>query len=634
MVGDATERASLLGDAETREATATRGRRTRRRDDADDDVDAGLMKWVLSMSRRDDDGEADDVAGTSSARVRYGDVDDDDAPWDAVRRFWASPSSSSSSPSSWGFQSERTKRVAGGAAIAVLVALVSVSSSTSSSSTSSSVSSYWFDGVVGWGRSHRAATKAEAALSLAPLRETNATVQDRYAKNARGKVDRLALAAALDPVHHRYLPDAFHGYDPTLPYDAYAHKPEVSGSNKGFSVCFDVAKQHWDAVYATGFGLLFEPGLCFDKVQSGNCETSKADVRVFSQSAYLWAGRHKSKNGAYDKPAKVHPTQVDFYFAHEAAGTFGGELRRADVLAQFDYLAYFDNKKSAVWWPFGPTLNSLVHDFPAHSTPFAERIPGLAWIAIDCLPPRSSLLVRIADHFPVFSMGSCKHNAQAPKGLPQRGNSSAKYQELMAKYMFYFAMENAPACNGYATEKIWMALARGSIPVYMGSPDIEELMPVKNAFVDMRKFDSPEALGEELRSIARDEEKYKSYTQWRYEDPHTWQPGFRKLLRVMSSDVKMGVCAVLQKGEAAFPKSAPQTGSCDGSFKALGLNSAQMVGVPNAPRNPSDFLEKKCDELDAKCYKWRSAPLGQPLVKQKHPAAKLGRHTRKRGDEA
>lgn len=598
MVNDASERASLLGDAECATTTTTTTGETRGR---------RALKWVLSTRRRRDDDDDDDVdaaVGTSSSsseKYDEDDGDDGDARWGSTRRDgWTT------------IRGERTRRVAGGAAIAVgvVVALTMMVSSSSSSR-------WWFDGVVGMGRHHRGAgTKTQAAaLSQAPVRLTNATVQDKYASNAQGKVDKLALAAALDPVHHSYLPDAFNGYDPTLPYDKYAHKPVVSGSDKGFSVCFDVAKQHWDAVYATGFGLLFEPGLCFQKVESGNCETSKADVRIFSESAYLWGGRHKTKGGAYDKPAKVHPKQVDFYFAHEAAGTFGGDLRRPDVLNQFDYLGYFDNKKSAVWWPFGPTLNSLVHDFPAHTTPFSERIPGLAWIAIDCLPPRSSLLVRIADHFPVFSMGSCKHNAPAPKGLPSRGNASAKYQELMAKYMFYFAMENAPACAGYATEKIWMALARGSIPVYMGAEDIEELMPAKNAFVDMRKFDSPEALGEELRSIARDEAKYKSYTQWRYEDPHTWQPGFRKLLRVMSSDVKMGPCAVLQKGESTFPKAFPQTGSCDGKYKALGLSSGQIAGVPNTPRNPFDFLDKKCDELDAKCYKWRSTPLGEPLVK-------------------
>ena len=595
---DASERASLLGDAERAMRTTTPTTGDTRGGDADE-------KWVLSTSgrrRRDDDDDGGGAAVGTSSTLAVGEGDKDDARWGSRRRDWTT------------CRGERTPRVAGGAAIAVgvVVAMMAVVSSSSSSS-----SSAWFDGVLGWGRHHRgaAAAKVKAALSQAPVSLINATVQDKYAANARGKVDKLALAAALDPVHHSYLPDAFNGYDPTLPYDKYAHKPVVSGSNKGFTVCFDVAKQHWDAVYATGFGKLFEPGLCFENVQTGNCETSKADVRIFSESAYLWAGRHKGKNGAYDKPAKVHPKQVDFYFAHEAAGTFGGDLRRPDVLTQFDYLGYFDNKKSAVWWPFGPTLNSLVHDFPAHTTPFSERIPGLAWIAIDCLPPRSSLLVRIADHFPVFSMGSCKHNAPAPKGLPSRGNASAKYQELMAKYMFYFAMENAPACAGYATEKIWMALARGSIPVYMGAEDIEEIMPAKNAFVDMRKFESPEALGEELRSIARDEAKYKSYTQWRYEDPHTWQPGFRKLLRVMSSDVKMGPCAVLQKGESTFPKAFPQTGSCDVKYKALGLSSEQIAGVPNTPRNPFDFLEKKCDELDAKCYKWRSAPLGEPLVK-------------------
>ena len=56
-------------------------------------------------------------------------------------------------------------------------------------------------------------------------------------------------------------------------------------------------------------------------------------------------------------------TKVYLLFAHEAAGTFGWENRDGDMLRQLDYLAYFDRKQSAIWWPFGPTLRSMLRDY-------------------------------------------------------------------------------------------------------------------------------------------------------------------------------------------------------------------------------------------------------------------------------
>ena len=59
-------------------------------------------------------------------------------------------------------------------------------------------------------------------------------------------------------------------------------------------------------------------------------------------------------------------------------------------------------------------------------------------------------------------------------------------QVLLSKYRFTLAIENF-SFPGYVTEKIFDALAAGSIPVYLGAPDIEEFVPPE-VFVDVRKF--------------------------------------------------------------------------------------------------------------------------------------------------
>ena len=68
-----------------------------------------------------------------------------------------------------------------------------------------------------------------------------------------------------------------------------------------------------------------------------------------------------------------------------------------------------------------------------------------------------------------------------------RGPSGDKLLTLSA-YRFSLCFENMPMA-GYLTEKIFDCLYAGTVPVYLGAPDIDELIPAE-AFVDMRNFDS------------------------------------------------------------------------------------------------------------------------------------------------
>ena len=188
------------------------------------------------------------------------------------------------------------------------------------------------------------------------------------------------------------------------------------------------------------------------------------------------------------------------------------------------------------------------------------------------------------------------------------------------------------------TEKVWMALSRGSIPIYMGASSIGDMMPTKNSYIDIRDYDSIDALVEELRAIARDEQKYESYTNWRYQHPREWSEGFRKLLRVMSTDIKAGVCSVLQKGDVVYPKAAPIKGTCDHD-RILGRNPLAWTIDDidrRRPRDPTDFLEvipcsEKHDPTD-ECFKWRETPIGENAIVS--PEEKRRRGAERRAEAA
>lgn len=59
------------------------------------------------------------------------------------------------------------------------------------------------------------------------------------------------------------------------------------------------------------------------------------------------------------------------------------------------------------------------------------------------------------------------------------------------------AFENAIS-KDYVTEKFFNPLVIGSVPVYLGAPNIEDFIPGKNSFVDVRNFDSPKDLADFL----------------------------------------------------------------------------------------------------------------------------------------
>lgn len=75
--------------------------------------------------------------------------------------------------------------------------------------------------------------------------------------------------------------------------------------------------------------------------------------------------------------------------------------------------------------------------------------------------------------------------------------------ELLGRYKFTIAYENT-AYPGYVTEKVIDAMVAGSVPVYMGAPDIAEQLPAE-AFIDARAFGSPEAISARMEQMTKSE---------------------------------------------------------------------------------------------------------------------------------
>jgi hypothetical protein len=72
--------------------------------------------------------------------------------------------------------------------------------------------------------------------------------------------------------------------------------------------------------------------------------------------------------------------------------------------------------------------------------------------------------------------------------------------EVLSKYRFSLCFENMPM-TGYVTEKLFDCFYAGTVPIYWGAPDINELVP-SEAYIDMRKFRSFEDMFDQVQKLS------------------------------------------------------------------------------------------------------------------------------------
>lgn len=107
----------------------------------------------------------------------------------------------------------------------------------------------------------------------------------------------------------------------------------------------------------------------------------------------------------------------------------------------------------------------------------------------------------------------------------------------MAKYPFYLAFENSE-CVDYVTEKLWDGLIAGSIPVYLGAPNIDDFLPDPSAVINARDFSNAKELAAYLKMVIEHPELYEKHQSWRKNA--TWHSGSRLAeMQIWRQDLEM-----------------------------------------------------------------------------------------------
>lgn len=135
---------------------------------------------------------------------------------------------------------------------------------------------------------------------------------------------------------------------------------------------------------------------------------------------------------------------------------------------------------------------------------------------------RLEYLKELMDYVDIDSYGRVFNNSH----LPGDDNSCSIKESLITGYKFTIAFENSIS-RDYVTEKFFQPLAAGSVPIYLGAPNVEAFAPGAKSFINVLDFDGAKSLANYIRELDRDDESYLEYFEWKNKP---FNPPFTRLL--------------------------------------------------------------------------------------------------------
>lgn len=157
---------------------------------------------------------------------------------------------------------------------------------------------------------------------------------------------------------------------------------------------------------------------------------------------------------------------------------------------------------------------------------------------------RNAYAQELMEHIGVHSYGRVLNNRQ----LPAEDLGNVTKQAMIGAYKFCIGFENSIDVD-YVTEKFFQPLLAGSVPVYLGAPNVADFAPGDHAYIDTSDFTGPRELAEYLVSLDRDDEAYARYFDWR---KRGLSAEFEKLLSASSEEPFCRLCKIVAAHVAAM----------------------------------------------------------------------------------
>ena len=245
------------------------------------------------------------------------------------------------------------------------------------------------------------------------------------------------------------------------------------------------------------------------------CTLTTDHSRIHEASAIIIHARNIDEMPPQDK---ILRNNIRWILHSNESPKFSPALSSPKIMAKFNFLLSYrpDADFSLSLFP-KPLLKPLPVSFHKKRQTLAVALYS------HCEAVRTEYLIQLMKEIEIDSYGSCLHNTDLPHSLGPRdkqrfSNLSAPLINLYKTYKFTIVFMNSD-CDYFVDEKLYYALSAGSVPVFMGTARIRELLPgnLKGSIIDVRDFKNPKALARYLKRLATDEYAYNKFLKWKYE---------------------------------------------------------------------------------------------------------------------
>lgn len=235
------------------------------------------------------------------------------------------------------------------------------------------------------------------------------------------------------------------------------------------------------------------------------CELTTEQHRISEASALVFHARDFSMN---DIPPGKYRKLPWILQSHENPVNTPA-LRNPDIMSKFNYYVSY----------------RLDSDFPSpefvkprmdQPIAFENKTKLVLAVYSNCEGLRTHYMGELRKYIKIDFYGSC---LRTHKFLQRRSDSNdAKLMNLLRSYKFTLVFPNAD-CDYYVTEKMYNALSSGTVPIWLGTDKIDEILKwgnLKHSIIKVKNFKTPKMLANYLHFLADNRDEYNQYLRWKY----------------------------------------------------------------------------------------------------------------------
>jgi hypothetical protein len=179
-------------------------------------------------------------------------------------------------------------------------------------------------------------------------------------------------------------------------------------------------------------------------------------------------------------------------------------LRRVDLVMSY-------RTDADIWWSYVPDASvwETVRRAPLPAKTEAAPV-AMFRSAMHDQSGRSAYAIGLMTQIGVDSYGAMFKTRELPG--PDQGRKTKL--DAIARYRFCLAFENSIETD-YVTEKVYDCLIAGTVPIYLGAPNVADFVPGDSSIINVRDYPDPSVLARHLTDLMHDEPAYQALFAWR-----------------------------------------------------------------------------------------------------------------------